>query len=90
MKPSEISGSGEMPQRKLKFAIDESADPPITFEEAAAAGAANCRRHGGLIGQRGDKEGAVYICTACQKYWRFTKSDHPFWQRLRYLSRALP
>jgi hypothetical protein len=91
VKPSEVSiGPGETLNRKLKFQVDDKAEPPITIEEALAATAANCRWHGGLIGQRGDQEGAVYICTACQKYWRFTKSDHPFWQRLRYPSRALP
>ncbi|HEY4749691.1 MAG TPA: hypothetical protein VIH60_04825 [Steroidobacteraceae bacterium] len=83
MKPTEIgSGSAQLPPRKLKFAIDESADPPIAFEEAVAAGTANCRRHGGLIGQRGDKEGAVYLCLPCGKYWRYSKA--PFRRKVRY------
>jgi hypothetical protein len=83
VKPSEIcAGSGELPQRKLKFAIDESADPPIAFEEAAAAGTANCPGHGGLIGQRGDKEGAVYLCLPCGKYWRYSRA--PFRRKVRY------
>jgi len=58
VKPSEIgSGSGEMPQRKLNFPVDDRAEPPISIEEALAAGSALCIRHGGLIGQRGGQGG---------------------------------
>jgi hypothetical protein len=85
VKPSEASiGASEVLNRKPKFQVDDTAEPPITIEEALAATAANCRWHGGLIGQRGDKEGAVYICTACRKYWRNSKSEGPTRRRLRY------
>ena len=71
MKPSEIGrGSSELPQRKLNFPVDDKAEPPISIEEAFGANGALCPRHGGLIGQRGDKEGTVFLCTDCEKYWR--------------------
>lgn len=75
MRPSELkSAAGQSaPARKLKFPVDDKADPPISIEEALAAGAANCPRHGGLIGQRGDRDEAVYLCLGCGKYWRYSK-----------------
>lgn len=90
MRPSELkakTGQSQAPQRKPKFPVDERADPPISFAEADAATAANCRRHGGLIGQRGDTEGAVYLCTACKKYWRYSKRAGPSRRPLKYLPR---
>jgi hypothetical protein len=91
VKPSDIgSDSGELPQRKLNFPVDERADPPISIEDALAAGGALCTRHGGLIGQRGDKEGMVFLCTACGKYWRYVKAAHHSRQKLRYPATGLP
>ena len=91
MKPSEIgSGSSGLPQRKLNFPVDERADPPISIEEALAAGSALCPRHGGLIGQRGDKEGMVFLCTECGKYWRYVKAAHHSRRKLRYPATGLP
>ena len=85
MKPSEIgSGPSGLPQRKLNFPVDDKAEPPISIEEAIAAGGALCPRHGGLIGQRGDKEGMVFLCTDCGKYWRYVKAAYPSRRRLRY------
>jgi hypothetical protein len=59
-------------------------------EEALAAGSALCIRHGGLIGQRGDKEGMVFLCTECGKYWRYHKSAHAFWRKIRYPALGYP
>jgi hypothetical protein len=85
MRPSEIkSAAGQAPIRKLKFPIDVKADPPISFEEALAAGAANCLRHGGIIGQRGDRPGMVFLCTACGMYWRYSKAPGLIRHRLHY------
>jgi hypothetical protein len=90
MKPSEIGGrSSELPQRQLNFPVDDKAEPPISVEEALAAGGALCPRHGGLIGQRGDKEGMVFLCTECGKYWRYLKAAYPFRRKLRYDSRGV-
>lgn len=83
MKPSELKaanglkdGSAES-KRKLKFPVDDKADPAITVEEAQAATAANCPRHGGLIGQRGEPEGTVYLCLSCKMYKRYSKTEGP-------------
>jgi hypothetical protein len=38
-------------------------------------GGALCPRHGGLIGQRGDKEGMLFLCTTCGKYRRYAKNN---------------
>jgi hypothetical protein len=91
MKPSEIgSGPIGLPQRKLNFPVDDKAEPPISIEEAIAAGGALCPRHGGLIGQRGDKEGMVFLCTECGKYWRYRKAEHAFRRRISYPVSRLP
>jgi hypothetical protein len=88
MRPSEFkSAAGQAPIRKLKFPIDVKADPPISFEEALAAGAANCPRHGGIIGQRGDRPGMVFLCTPCGMYWRYLKGHGPSRKRLTYPKR---
>jgi hypothetical protein len=85
MRPSELKRCIPAPPvRKLNFPVDEDADPPISTEEALAAGSALCIRHGGLIGQRGDKEGMVFLCTDCGKYWRYVKAAHHFRRKLRY------
>jgi hypothetical protein len=87
MRPSEIkSSAGQAPVaiRRLKFPVDEKADPPISIEEALAAGAANCPRHGGIIGQRGDKPGMVFLCTGCGMYWRYSKTQGPSRRPLSY------
>jgi hypothetical protein len=63
---------------------DAKADPPISIEEALAATGALCPRHGGLIGQRGDEEGMVFLCTACGKYWRYAKNNSPRRGKLKY------
>jgi hypothetical protein len=87
MKPSEISsGFSQTPQRKLEFPVDDKAEPPISMEEAHAAGSALCPRHGGLIGQRGDKEGMVFLCTDCWMYWRYSKQPSRFLKPLNYRS----
>jgi hypothetical protein len=65
------------------------ADPPISFEEALAAGAANCLRHGGLIGQRGDRPGTVFLCTACGMYWRYKKIDQASWRPMKIARRGI-
>jgi hypothetical protein len=91
MRPTELNagaGQKEAPKQKLKFAVDPKADPPITGEEALAATAANCRRHRGLIGQRGDKIGAVYLCLSCGQYWRYAKYAGPSRRRLKYPARS--
>jgi hypothetical protein len=87
MRPSELkasTGQTEAPTRKLKFPVDDKAEPPISIEEALGAGGALCPRHGGLIGQRGDREGMVFLCTACGKYWRYAKNAGPSRRRLQY------
>ena len=92
MKPSDLLSIGpreSVPAQKLKWPVDKAADPPISAEEALAAGTALCRRHGGLIGQRGDKEGMVYLCTDCSKYWRYQRAA-PSWRKLKYLLKHLP
>lgn len=93
VKPSELKsgagGSAPTPQRVPKFPIDDNAEPPISLEEALAAGGANCPRHGGLIGQRGDHEGMVFLCLRCRMYWRYAKSDGPSRREIRYPIRAL-
>jgi hypothetical protein len=77
MKPSELKSSAGQPATpvpKLKFPVDPKADPPISIEEALAAGGRFVR--GGIIGQRGEKPGMVHLCTACGAhgmYRRFTK-----------------
>jgi hypothetical protein len=86
MKPSELLSAGpqsELPARKPKWPVDKDADPPISIEEALAAGGALCRRHGGIIGQRGDKEGMVFLCTGCGMYWRYRRPAHS-WRKLKY------
>ena len=71
--------------KKLKFPVDESADPPISVEEAMAAGAGTCSRHGGLVGAgRGDRDGMGFLCTACGKYRRFRKCDSVPRKPIRY------
>ena len=91
MRPSELKRCIPAPPvRKLKFPVDEDADPPISTEEALAAGSALCIRHGGLIGQRGDKEGMVFLCTDCGKYWRYLKAAYPFRRTIRYRVSGLP
>jgi hypothetical protein len=80
MKPRELKaskGTKEQAKSTLKFPFDENADPPITIPEALAATTANCPRHGGLIGQRGEKQGMVYLCTSCKMYKRYTKPFRP-------------
>jgi hypothetical protein len=85
VKPSEVgNGARELPQRKLSFPVDEKAEPPISIEEALAAGSALCIRHGGLIGQRGEKEGMVFLCTDCRMYWRYAKRPSEFLRPLSY------
>ncbi len=91
MRPSQLksaTGQSAVPVRKLKFLVDDKADPPISIEEALAAGAANCPRHSGLIGQRGDREGAVYLCLGCGKYWRYSKSQGPSRRPMAYPPKA--
>ena len=91
MKPTDLKaskGRKEAPKQKLKFPVDPKAEPPITIEEALAATAANCRWHGGLIGQRGDTVGAVYLCASCKRYWRYTKT--PFHRKIKYPPRGYP
>jgi len=75
--------SHSAPIRKLKVPIDVKADPPISSEEALAAGAPNCLRHGGLIGQRGDRPEMVFLCTACGMYWRYKKKEQMFWRPMK-------
>ena len=90
MRPSELKRCIPAPPvRKLNFPVDEDADPPISTEEALAAGSALCIRHGGLIGQRGDKEGMVFLCTECGKYWRYWKLRWPARQKIRYPPRGV-
>jgi hypothetical protein len=90
MKPSELAsstGQAAVPVVKLKFAVDEKAEPPITVEEALAANGALCPWHpGSLMGQRGDKEGMVYLCLhrSCRMYRRYEKHRGPSKQKLPY------
>jgi hypothetical protein len=87
MKPSELkasTGQYAPPSRKLKFPVDEKAEPPISIDEALAANGANCVRHGGLIGQRGEKGGMVFLCLPCKKYWRYVKAAWPSKRPLNY------
>ena len=94
MRPSEFKeklGPTEAPARILKFPVDPQADPPITAEEALASNGGLCPWHpGSLIGQRGDKEGMVYLCThpSCKMYRRYAKHSAPSRRNLRYPSRG--
>jgi hypothetical protein len=90
MKPSEIKPGLEAfgtTARKPKFPVDEKADPPITMEEALAANAGLCPWHpGSLMGQRGDREGIVYLClhSSCMMYRRYEKHRGPSRAPLAY------
>ena len=92
MRPSELGGITETPPtRKLKFPVDETADPPISTEEALRANGALCPRHGGMIGQRGEKPGMVFLCSACGErgmYWRFRKGEGAMWRPVHYRPRG--
>jgi hypothetical protein len=94
MKPSELkasTGQYAPPSRKLKFPVDEKAEPPITAEEALAASGGLCPCHpGSLMGQRGDKEGMVYLCLhrSCKMYRRYEKGRGPSRQKLPYPARG--
>jgi len=92
MRPSELGGITETPPtRKLKFPVDETADPPISIEEALAATGALCTRHGGMIGQRGEKPGMVFLCTGCGErgmYWRYARDRKLNVRPLAYRSRG--
>ena len=92
MRPSELKRGalqlGESGTPKLKFPVDEKAEPPISAEEALAADGATCPRHGGLIGQRGDKEGMVFLCTDCRMYWRYLRNRGPSRVALTYKPRG--
>jgi hypothetical protein len=94
MKPSELKasvGRSEEPVRKLKYPVDPNADPLITVEEALAANGSLCPWHpGSLIGQRGDKEGMVYLCLhrGCMMYRRYEKHRGPSMQKLPYPARG--
>jgi hypothetical protein len=64
--------------------VDDRAEPPTSIKEALAASGALCPRHGGLIGQRGDKVGMVFLCTTCGKHWRYAKNNSPSRGKLKY------
>jgi hypothetical protein len=78
VKPSDLKSTARRtlpaPERALKFPVDPKADPPISIEEALTAGGANCPHHRGLVGQRGDKPGMVFLCLGCGMYWRYSKT----------------
>ena len=86
MRPSELKGGITPPAPKLKFPVDDMADPPISTEEALRANGALCPRHGGMIGQRREKSGMVFLCTDCGQYWRFRKGERAAWRPVRYRS----
>jgi len=94
MRPSEFKaklGPTEAPVRTLKFPVDPQADPPITAEEALTANGGLCPWHpGSLMGQRGDKEGMVYLCLhrSCRQYKRYEKHRGSSRQQLAYPIRA--
>jgi hypothetical protein len=90
MRPSDLKSAAHQlpPERALKFPVDPRAEPPISVEEALAAGGANCPRHHGLVGQRGDKAGIVFLCMGCRMYWRYWPRDAASRRPLMYPRRA--
>jgi hypothetical protein len=90
MKPSDFAiGATSRPAPQLKFPCDPKADPPISIQEAIAATSAICPAHGGIFGQRGEKQGDVYLCLhpSCRMYRRYV--GRPLWRTLRYNARSL-
>lgn len=94
MRPTELAAATDQasaPVVRLKFPVDAKAEPPISTDEALAAKGGLCPWHpGSLMGQRGDKEGMVYLCLhrSCRMYRRYEKHRGPSWRNLVYPSRT--
>ena len=89
MKPSDVRHlklvRPDQPAEKL-IPVSDSADPPISQEEARTAAHATCRYHNGLIRMTGAKDGAVFYCPIGKEAWRFSKSSAADTRWIQYSS----
>jgi hypothetical protein len=64
------------------------ADPPITQREISTARVANCPKHGGLVGQRGEYYGQVFYCEPGDHIYRFERLQARLVRPIRYPRRG--
>ena len=80
MKLSEFKAVSEPQEAEdaLPYPRSDSADPPISIDEARAADASTCCWHNGRIKTdptSSDVEGRVYFCPIGREYWRLSKHE---------------
>jgi hypothetical protein len=93
MRPSELRRSGEsnVEQKQKLLPVSSLADPPVSQEEARAAGVAICRWHNGLVKDWpfGVKDGTVFLCPKGKQYWRFSKKGSNYLKPLSYSRKGI-